>query len=131
MASLRIALAEEAIARAASVGAGLICFPGYRALNRAVPPPDATFLGHAHAILAPAAARENITVILGTERLVETSLRATALVINPHPRHRPSYLRSRSPYLGHRHLPRRLALPGNRPLGRPPTGPNGVPFPLP
>jgi len=83
-----VALAKEAVAQAAFLGAGAICFPecyvpGYRALDRAVPPPDPAFLDHAHATLARAAARGKLTVILGTERLVQTALHATALVIDP------------------------------------------------
>ena len=98
MASLRIALANlpfpatpsqsVALAEAARAHAQIICFPecylpGYRARDKPMPPPDPAFLAHAHATLARAAARANITVILGTERVIQNTLRATALVINP------------------------------------------------
>ena len=46
-------------------------------------PPDAAFLNRAWSAVAEAAARGNITVVLGTERFVEGALVATALVINP------------------------------------------------
>ena len=83
-----VPLAEQAIADAARQQAQLLCFPecyvpGYRAPDKAVPPPDPAFLDHAHATLARAAAQAQVTVILGTERLVDNALRATALVINP------------------------------------------------
>jgi predicted amidohydrolase len=83
-----VALAEEAIARAAMERAGLICFPecfvpGYRGLGKPVPPPDSAFLAHAWKSVAAAAARANIAVILGTERVVADTLLATALVIQP------------------------------------------------
>jgi predicted amidohydrolase len=45
--------------------------------------PDAAFLDRAHAALAHSAALSNVTVILGTERIVDGALHATALVINP------------------------------------------------
>ena len=81
-----IALAEQAIVQASMESAGLICFPecfvpGYRCAGRPVPPPDAVFLERARSMLASAAARANLTVILGTERVVEDGLRNTALVI--------------------------------------------------
>ena len=83
-----ITLARQAIDQAASKGARIICFPecfvpGYRGLGKAVPPPDAAFLKRAWSAIAEAAARANLTVVLGTERLVDGALLATALVINP------------------------------------------------
>lgn len=80
-------LAEQAIDDASVKGARIICFPecfvpGYRAITRHVPPPDAGFLDRAWSVIARAAAQANITVILGTERLVNGGLVATALVIN-------------------------------------------------
>jgi predicted amidohydrolase len=80
-------LAEQAIAQAASEGAGIICFPecfvpGYRLLGKKVPPPDPVFLERAWATIQAAAAKANIAVILGTERIVDGALLATALVIN-------------------------------------------------
>lgn len=82
-----IALAVQAIDRASIKGARIICFPecfvpGYR-IGKAVPPPDAEFLGRAWSVIAEAAAKANITVVLGTERFVEGALVLTALVINP------------------------------------------------
>lgn len=83
-----VALAEQAIAQASGEGAGIVCFPecyvpGYRAPGKAVPPPDAAFLERAWAAIAGAAAKANIAVVLGTERLVDGGLLATALVIHP------------------------------------------------
>jgi predicted amidohydrolase len=82
-----IELAEEAIAQAASQGAGLICFPecyipGYRAMGKRVPLPDPVFLERARVAIAAAAAKANIVVILGSERVVDDRLVITALVIN-------------------------------------------------
>jgi predicted amidohydrolase len=82
-----IALAEQAIARAAVERAGLICFPecftpGYRGMGKRVPPPDGAFLERAWSAIAAAAARATVAVVLGTERLVDGTLLATALVIN-------------------------------------------------
>ncbi len=86
--SQSVALAEQAIADAAVAHAHIICFPecyvpGYRSPDKPVPPPDPAFLDHAHATLARASSRANITVILGTERVIQKTVRATALVINP------------------------------------------------
>jgi predicted amidohydrolase len=83
-----VALAEQAIAQASASRAGLICFPdcyvpGYRAPGKAVPPPDPGFLEHAWSRIAAAAARAALAVVLGTERVVDDALRATALVIGP------------------------------------------------
>lgn len=82
-----VAQAAAAIARAASEGARLICFPecyvpGYRGLGHAPPPPDARFLEHAWTVLANAAREHRVAVVLGTERLSDGALRATALVID-------------------------------------------------
>lgn len=82
-----VALAEQAIAGAAIEGASLICFPecfvpGYRAPSRRVAPPDAAFLERAWVSVASAAAKASLTVVLGTERIVEGHLVATALVLN-------------------------------------------------
>jgi predicted amidohydrolase len=82
-----IALAEQAIGRASVEGAGLICFPecfipGYRARGKAVPPPDPAFLERAWSAIAAAAAKANVAVILGTERVVSGALLISALVIN-------------------------------------------------
>ena len=82
-----IALALQAIEQASSGEARIVCFPecyvpGYRGIGKPVPPPDAAFLERAWSVLAAAAAKANIAVILGTERFVDGALTATALVIN-------------------------------------------------
>jgi predicted amidohydrolase len=79
-----IALVERAIADA---GTDIICFPecyvpGYRGLGHAPPRPDPAFLERAWSSIAAAAARAKIAVILGTERVVDGKLYATALVID-------------------------------------------------
>jgi predicted amidohydrolase len=76
-----------ALARAAAAGAAIACFPecyvpGYRGLGHAPPPPDAAYLEHAWQTIAKAAAAAHVAVVLGTERVVEGDLRATALVID-------------------------------------------------
>ena len=83
-----VTLAEQAIARASIEGAGLICFPecfipGYRGMGKTVPPADAAFLERAWACVRAAAAKANVAVVLGTERIVDGALLITALVINP------------------------------------------------
>jgi predicted amidohydrolase len=83
-----VTLAQDVIAQAAIQGAGIICFPecfvpGYRAMGKAIPPPDPGFLERGWSLIAAAAAKANLTVILGTERVVDSALFATALVINP------------------------------------------------
>ena len=81
-----VTLAERAIAQASLEGAGIICFPecfvpGYR-VGKAVPPANPRFLERAWSNVAAAAAKADIAVILGTERVVDNALFATALVIN-------------------------------------------------
>ena len=81
-----ITLVEQAITQASIARADLICFPecfvpGYRGTGKQVPPPDPVFLEHAWSIIAAAAAKANLGVVLGTERVDEVLL-ATALVIN-------------------------------------------------
>jgi predicted amidohydrolase len=83
-----VTLAEQAVAEASIEHAGLICFPecfipGYRGLGKSVPPPDRAFLEHAWSAIRVAAAKANLAVVLGTERIVDGALLATALVINP------------------------------------------------
>jgi len=82
-----VTLVREGIERAAEVRARVICFPecfvpGYRAPHRSVPPPDPLFLDRAWSAIAESAASARMTVVLGTERLVNGTLVATALVIN-------------------------------------------------
>jgi predicted amidohydrolase len=55
--------------------------PGYR-VGKCVPPPDPEFLKRAWSVIAKAAAKANITAVLGTERLVDGAWVLTALVIN-------------------------------------------------
>ena len=82
-----VALAEQAIAQASFERAGLICFPecfipGYRGVGKQVPPPDPAFLEHAWPSLRRPQRRQSVAVVLGTERIVDDALLATALVIN-------------------------------------------------
>jgi predicted amidohydrolase len=82
-----VALAEQAITRASVESSGLVCFPecfvpGYRGKGKTLPPPDAAFLECAWSVIAGAARRANIAVVLGTERIVDKALLATALVID-------------------------------------------------
>lgn len=83
-----VALAERAVRDASAQGAAIVCFPecfvpGYRVPGKPVTPPDSVFLDRAWASIVAAAAKANIGVILGTERLAGGRLLATALVINP------------------------------------------------
>lgn len=82
-----ITLAEQAIARASTERAELICFPecfvpGYRGMGKRVPPPDAAFLDRAWSVMAAAAQKADLVVVLGTERLVDDALLASALIID-------------------------------------------------
>jgi predicted amidohydrolase len=82
-----VALAEQAIAQASIERAGIICFPecyvpGYRAMGKPVPPPNSAFLERAWSSIAAAAAKANVAVVLGTERVADGGLLATALVFN-------------------------------------------------
>jgi predicted amidohydrolase len=85
-----ITLAENAISQASGEGAGLVCFPecfipGYRAPGRPLPPPDPQFLRHAWDAIAAAAAKGNLAVVIGTERVDDMNghaLVASALVVD-------------------------------------------------
>jgi len=82
-----VALAGQAVAQASTGHADLICFPecyvpGYRCGEKRAPPPDPAFLEHAWSTIAAAAAKAHVAVILGTERIVDRALLATALVID-------------------------------------------------
>jgi predicted amidohydrolase len=82
-----VALAEQAIADASNERAGVVCFPecfvpGYRTPDRQVPPPDSRFLERAWSAIAAAAARADIAVVLGTERVVDDEVLLAALVVN-------------------------------------------------
>jgi len=83
-----VALAEQAITQASLERAGIICFPecfipGYRARGKQIPPPNPAFLERAWSDVAAAAAKADLAVILGTERVADGNLIATALVVNP------------------------------------------------
>ena len=82
-----VTLAEQAIAQAGAENARIVCFPecyvpGYRARDKHIPPPDPAFLERAWTRVATAAGKANVCVILGTERVVDGTLLATALVVN-------------------------------------------------
>ncbi len=82
-----ITLVVQAVADAGAAGARVVCFPecfvpGYRTPARHVPPPDAGFLERAWTAVAEAAAKAGVTVVLGTERIEEGRLLASALVID-------------------------------------------------
>jgi predicted amidohydrolase len=82
-----VTAAERAIAAASAERADLLCFPecfipGYRAEGKRVPPPDPVFLERAWSSVARAAAQANLAVILGTERIVNSDLLISALVID-------------------------------------------------
>lgn len=82
-----VTLAEDAIAQASSDRAAIICFPecyipGYRGLGKHAPPPNAAFLERAWSSIQAAAAKANLAVVLGTERIACGALLITALVIN-------------------------------------------------
>ena len=51
-------------------------------MGKLVPPADPVFLERAWSVIAAAARKANLVVILGTERVVDNALIATALVIN-------------------------------------------------
>lgn len=82
-----VRLAIDAIDAASRERVDIICFPecyvpGYRVPGKDAPPPDRAFLERAWKAIAEAAGRANVAVVLGTERIVNSTLVATALVIN-------------------------------------------------
>lgn len=82
-----VELAVGAVAEAGATGAGMVCFPecyvpGYRARGKDVAPADAEFLSRAWRDVGDAAARARIAVVLGTERIENGALLATARVID-------------------------------------------------
>jgi predicted amidohydrolase len=82
-----VASAERAIAEAGAQRADVICFPecflpGYRTAASPLPPPDAAFLEHAWSTVAAAAAKANVAVVLGTERVADGGLVPSALVVD-------------------------------------------------
>lgn len=82
-----VSLATQAIAQAALSRAEIICFPecyipGYRGLGHQVSPPDSRFLERSWSAIQSAAAKAHVTVILGTERIVQDALLISAMVFN-------------------------------------------------
>ncbi len=82
-----ITLAVWATEQAGIQGARIVCFPeclvpGYRLMGKSVRPPDPEFLERAWSLIAEAAAKAGTTVVVGTERVVDGALLATALVID-------------------------------------------------
>ena len=82
-----VTLAQQAIAEAGTGHADVVCFPecfvpGYRGMGKQVSPPDAEFLEEAWSTIAATAAKANVAVVLGTERIVEDRVIPSALVIN-------------------------------------------------
>jgi predicted amidohydrolase len=80
-------MALGAIAQAGRDRARIVCFPecyvpGYRAPGISVPAPSEAFLECAWAEVSVAAAAANVAVVLGTERIENGELLATALVVN-------------------------------------------------
>lgn len=78
--------AEQAVLDAGSAGARVVCFPecyvpGYRTSTRRVPPPDPAYLEAALHRVGQAARQAGVTVILGSERVVDRRLLITAPVI--------------------------------------------------
>lgn len=140
-----VCLATSAVADAGRRGAAVICFPecfvpGYRWRGQRAPSPDPAFLERAWTDVADAARRARVGVILGTERITERGLQISACVIDPDgaiagwqdktqldPSEEGIY-----PAFGTKRrlfspgavdvrrgdLPRRLALSGNRTVGR-------------
>jgi predicted amidohydrolase len=79
---------ERLTREAADKGARVVVFPecfvpGYRGLSYVPAPPDAPFLERAWQRISEAARSARIGVVLGTERVTERGLLATALVIGP------------------------------------------------
>ncbi len=82
-----VMLAQRAIERASREQAALICFPecyvpGYRTIGKQIPPPDPAFLEDAWSRIAESAGKADVAVVLGTERVVDGGLRATALGVD-------------------------------------------------
>ncbi len=79
--------AVAAIAEAGREHVDVLCFsecyvPGYRFPGHTLPPPDPAFLERAWTEVAGAAGRAGVTVVLGTERVVDGALRISTLVVN-------------------------------------------------
>jgi hypothetical protein len=140
-----VLLATSAIDEAGRQGAIVICFPecfvpGYRWPGTTPPPPDPAFLERAWAEVAGAASAAHITVVLGTERVTDRGLQNHCLCHQPRwddrgvarqgadrpvrgnhlpgTRDRASGFRGWAINLRCSDLSRRMALSGNRALGR-------------
>jgi predicted amidohydrolase len=79
--------AQRAIADASVERVDVVCFPecfvpGYRSQGKRMPPPDQAFLERAWSAVAAAAAKSDVAVVLGTERIVAGTLLASALVVD-------------------------------------------------
>jgi predicted amidohydrolase len=82
-----VRLATAAVTDAGRRGAMVICFPecfvpGYRWPGTTAPPPDPAFLERAWAAVGDAARTASITVVLGTERVTDRGLQATACAMS-------------------------------------------------
>jgi predicted amidohydrolase len=95
LANLRIPFTQDesvdfamaAIADAGRRGASIICFPecyvpGYRWPGSALPAPNEAFLEDAWGKIASSAGNSGVAVVLGTERVTNSGLVISALVIN-------------------------------------------------
>ena len=125
--------------------------PGYRVSARPARPIDAAFLERAWSSIAAAASKAGLAVVLGTERRTGDARLLTALVIDRDGaiagfqdkvqldpseegslfgRLREADLPNRAAQVRGGDLPRRLAVPGNRPMGRAARGARRVPPPF-
>jgi predicted amidohydrolase len=82
-----VARAVEAVHDAGTSGADVVCFPecyvpGYRISTHTVPPSTVEYLERAWRAVAEAASAANVAVVLGTERIVDGTLRISTLVVN-------------------------------------------------
>ena len=71
--------AQDAIVQASAERAAILCFPecfvpGYRGVGKPLPPADPAFLERAWSAVAAAAAKADLAVVLGTERVVDGAL---------------------------------------------------------
>jgi predicted amidohydrolase len=81
-----VARACEAVDAASAAGAAIVCFPecyvpGYRAPDRVVEPAEPAWLASAIARVSEAALASRLTVVLGTERVTDRGVHASAIVI--------------------------------------------------
>lgn len=83
-----VARVEGAVADAGRAGALVVCFPecyvpGYRTPDRRMAAPDAAYLADAWRRTAAAARTAGVTVVLGTERIVDHRHRITTFIAGP------------------------------------------------